>query len=330
MLARPSDAASTRPLRYALVTAARDEAPHIGRTIRAITAQTLPPRAWVIVSDGSTDGTDDVVRAWAHQHSWIHLLRVERATAARSFAAKAHAVNAGFESLALPDFELVGNLDADITVPPDYYEFLLQRFAEIPDLGVAGTPFVDVGDPPTSHSYQSWFANLDHVSGACQLFRRSCFVDIGGYTPVAGGGVDWVAVTRARMRGWKTRTFLERLCTHYRPMGTADRTRLRARFRHGQEDYLVGSHPLWEAARGVVQMTRPPRVFGGLSVMFGYLCAGLSGTPSPVPQDLRDFHRHEQIRRLGSLVHDALRRLARTSKRATPDTADPSQVRYQP
>jgi GT2 family glycosyltransferase len=309
MLARLSDAAFSRSLRYALVTAARDEAAHIGRTIRAVTVQTLPPCAWMIVSDGSTDGTDDVVRSWAHQHSWIRLLRLERATTARSFAAKAHAVNAGFDSLASLDFELIGNLDADITVPPDYYEFLVRRFAEIPDLGVGGTPFVDAGDPPSSHSYHSWFANLDHVSGACQLFRRSAFEDIGGYTPVTGGGIDWVAVTRARMRGWKTRTFVERLCTHHRPMGTADRTRLRARFRHGQEDYLVGTHPLWEAARGVVQMTRPPRLLGGLSVMLGYLSAWLSRTPSPVPKDLREFHRREQIRRLGSLVHHAPHRI---------------------
>jgi glycosyltransferase involved in cell wall biosynthesis len=307
MLARPSDPASSRSLRYALVTAARDEAPHIGRTIRAVTAQTVPPRAWAIVSDGSTDGTDDVVRSGAQQHSWIRLLRLERTVAARSFAAKAHAVNAGFDSLALLDFDLVGNLDADITVPPDYYEFLVQRFAEIPDLGVAGTPFVDVGEPPTSHSYRRWFANLDHVSGACQLFRRSAFEQIGGYTPVASGGIDWVAVTRARMSGWTTRTFVERLCTHHRPMGTADRTRLRARFRHGREDYLVGTHPLWEAAHGIVQMTRRPRVVGGLSVMLGYLSAWLSGTPSPVPQDLRDFHRREQMHRLGSFVHHAPR-----------------------
>ena len=308
MLSRALDDAAFRLPRYALVTAARNEAPHIERTIRAVTAQTLKPRAWVIVSDGSTDGTDDIVRSWTDAHSWIRLLRLERAMTARSFAAKAHAVNTGFTRLASLEFELVGNLDADITVPSDYYEFLAQRFAQIPDLGVAGTPFVDAGCPPTAHSYGSWFANLDHVSGACQTFRRSCFVDIGGYTPVAGGGIDWVAVTRARMRGWKTRTFLERVCTHHRPMGTADRTRLRARFRHGQEDYRVGTHPLWEAARGVVQMTRTPRVFGGLSLMLGYLSAWLSSAPSPVPQDLRSFHRREQLRRLRGLVHHALHR----------------------
>jgi GT2 family glycosyltransferase len=293
-------------IRYALVTAARNEAAHIGRTIHAVALQTLPPHAWVIVSDGSTDDTDDIVRARARPHPWIRLLRLERSTPARSFAAKARAVNAGVASLASLEYELVGNLDADITVPPDYYAFLVQRFAENPQLGVAGTPFVDCGDAPTSHSYRSWFASLDHVSGACQLFRRSCFEDIGGYTPVPGGGIDWVAVTRARMRGWTTRTFVERVCTHHRPMGTADRTRVRARFRHGQEDYWVGSHPLWELARGAVQMTRPPRLLGGLALMLGYLSAWLSNTPSPVPQDLRDFHRREQLRRLGTLAHHAL------------------------
>ena len=294
-------------LRYVLLTAARNEAAHIGRTIQSVTVQTLPPHAWVIVSDGSTDDTDDLVRSGARQHPWIRLLRLERSASARSFAAKARAVNAGFASLAPLEFDLVGNLDADITLPPGYYEFLAQRFAHDPRLGVAGTPFVDVGDAPTAHSYHSWFADRDHVSGACQLFRRTCFEDIGGYTPVAGGGVDWVAVTRARMRGWTTRTFLEQVCTHHRPMGTADRTRVRARFRHGREDYWVGGHPLWEVARGAVQMTRTPRVVGGLALLLGYLSAWLSHAPSPVPQDLREFHRREQLRRLRALVHHALR-----------------------
>lgn len=284
-------------LKYALITPAWNEEAHLDEVIRSVTSQTLLPVRWVIVSDGSTDQTDEIARSSARQFPWIRLLRLERSPV-RHFAGKAHAVNAGFETLKQLDFDLVGNLDADITLPPDYYEFLLSKFTPMPNLGVAGTPFVEDPGNPGTHSYGHALANLDHVSGACQLFRRRCFEEIGGYTPIKAGGIDWVAVTTARMRGWETRTFIERTCAHHRPMGTADRSRVRARFRHGQEDYWVGNHPLWEIARALFQMKNKPLVLGGLSLMVGYTWAWLIRKPNPIPQELRSFHRREQMERI--------------------------------
>ena len=288
-------------LKYALITPAWNEERHLPELIRSVVSQTVIPVRWVIVSDGSTDKTDDIVRSYGERHPWIVLLRRERTTG-RHFAGKAQAVNAGYESLKALDFDLVGNLDADITLPPDYYQFLVGKFMEMPELGVAGTPFVEDASNPTTHSYSSSFADLTHVSGACQFFRRSCFEEIGGYTPVKEGGIDWVAVTTARMRGWTTRTFVEKTCFHHRTMGTADRSPLRARFRHGREEYLVGGHPLWQLLRGVFQMKNPPVVLGGLCLVAGYASAWISGTPSPVPATLREFHRREQLTRLRRII----------------------------
>lgn len=288
-------------LRYALITPAWNEERHLDGLIRSVVQQTVLPVRWVIVSDGSIDRTDEIVRSHAAQHPWIVLLRRER-NSGRHFAGKAQAVNAGYESLRSTEFELVGNLDADITLPPDYYEFLIARFREMSALGVAGTPFVEDTTNPTDHSYAHGFADLNHVSGACQFFRRACFEEIGGYTPVKEGGIDWVAVTTARMRGWTTRTFVEKTCFHHRTMGTADRSALRARFRHGQEEYLVGGHPLWQLLRGVFQMKNPPLVLGGLCLIAGYASAWASRKPSPVPVALREFHRREQLTRLRRIV----------------------------
>ena len=284
-------------LKYALITPAWNEETHLDEVIRSVTDQTVLPVRWIIVSDGSTDRTDEIAQSYALRFPWIRLLRLERSPV-RHFAGKAHAVNAGYEFLRSTDFDLVGNLDADISLPSDYYEFLLGKFNEMPNLGVAGTPFVEDAGRPGAHSYGHALANLDHVSGACQFFRRRCFDEIGGYTPIKGGGIDWVAVTTARMLGWTTRTFVERTCTHHRAMGTADRNPFRARFRHGQEDYWVGNHPLWEIARGLFQMTNKPLVFGGLSLMLGYICAWFSHKPNPVSQELRSFHRREQMERM--------------------------------
>lgn len=288
-------------LKYALITPAWNEEAHLDEVIRSVAAQTILPVCWVIVSDGSTDRTDEIVRSATAQYPWIRLLRRERRSE-RHFAGKAHAVNAAYESLRSLNFDLIGNLDADITLPRDFYEFLIGRFIKMPELGVAGTPFIEDAANPDAHSYAHGFADLNHVSGACQFFRRRCFDDIGGYTPVKQGGIDWVAVTTARMRGWTTRTFVERTCLHHRAMGTADRNLLRARFRHGQEEYLVGGHPLWQLLRGMFQMKNQPLVLGGLCLIAGYATAWAARKPSPVPAALREFHRREQMDRLRKLV----------------------------
>jgi biofilm PGA synthesis N-glycosyltransferase PgaC len=289
------------PLRYALITPAWNEEHHLLALIASVAAQTIRPLRWVIVSDGSTDGTDAIVTAASERYPWITLLRRERPEG-RHFAGKALAVNAGVASLADVDFDLIGNLDADITLPHDYYEFLIGRFMAMPDLGVAGTPFVEDPEKPDLHSYAHGFADLNHVSGACQFFRRRCFEEIGGYAPVKAGGIDWMAVTTARMRGWRTQTFLECHCYHHRTMGTADRGVLRARFHHGRKDYLVGGHPIWQLLRGAFQMTKPPRILGGACLIAGYVSAWAAGKPSAVPAELRAFHRREQLDRLRGLM----------------------------
>ena len=170
----------TSTLRYALITPAWNEAAHLPELIRSVASQTVLPVAWVIVSDGSTDATDEIVRRASAEHSWIKLLRRER-DKTRHFAGKAYAVNAGYQSIASLDFELIGNLDADMTLPPDYYAFLIGRFVADVNLGVAGTPFVEDQSKPDAHTYAHAFADLSHVSGACQFFRRTCFDEIGGY-----------------------------------------------------------------------------------------------------------------------------------------------------
>ena len=288
-------------LTYVLVTPARDERGLIEGTIRSVIAQTHLPSKWVIVSDGSTDGTDELVGRFAKEHAWIELLRMPEHRD-RTFAAKAVCFNTGFDRLKPTSFDLIGNLDADITFDPDYLQFLVGRFANNPRLGVAGTPFIEDASQPQSHSYAHRFADLQHVSGACQMFRRRCLEELGGYTPIKGGGIDWVAVTTARMKGWQTRTFLEKTCFHHRKMGTASRNPLMARFQHGQEDYYVGQHPLWQLLRGTFQMTSKPVVLGGLFLILGYFWAMARRVRRPVSPELVSFRRAEQMARLRKML----------------------------
>lgn len=268
--------------------------------MRSVLAQSALPLRWIIVSDGSTDGTDEIVQRYAAEHSWIELLRMPERRE-RHFAAKARAFNAGFARLAEVPYEVVGNLDADITFDPEYFRFLLERFAADSHLGVAGTPFVE-GEQMDQHTYAHRFAQLEHVSGAVQLFRRTCFEGVGGYIPIEGGAVDWVAVTTARMNGWKTRTFTEKVCFHHRKLGTGTNRAWMVRYRYGQKAYYVGAHPLWAFLRGLFQMQQKPYLVGGLLFQIGYWSSLIKRVPRPVSPELIAFHRKEQMSRLRALV----------------------------
>jgi len=296
-------------LKYALVTPARNEEALLEGTIRSVVAQTIRPVKWVIVSDGSTDRTDEIVKRFASEHAWIELLRMPEHRD-RQFAAKAHGFNAGYARLKELEFDLIGNLDADITFEPDYYEFLLGQFANQEKLGVAGTPFVEVSDQPGKHTYDHQFSNLQHVSGACQLFRRCCFEAVGGYVPIKGGAIDWIAVTTARMKGWQTRTFCEKVCIHHRKLGTGNHSGLMVRFHYGRKAYYVGGHPVWESLRGVFEMKERPLVLCGAYFFAGYWWACLTRMPRPVSPELMAFHRREQMARLRRMFKSAGRKAA--------------------
>jgi len=267
-------------------------------------AQTQPPLRWVIVSDGSTDGTDDIVLEYVKQHDWITLIRLPE-TRDRSFSAKVSCFNAGFERVRNLCFDVIGSLDADISFEPDYFEFLLQKFSQMPRLGVSGTPFVENG---THYDYR--FTNIEHVSGACQLFRRECFDAIGGYQPIKGGGIDWVAVTTARLKGWQTRTYTEKTCVHHRPIGTGSAGQLRAIFKYGQKDYYLGGHPLWQLFRCAYRTTRPPYVIGGACLLAGYVTAWARRMKRPIPPELVAFQRAEQMARLRAFLSGRARELS--------------------
>jgi len=284
-------------MNYVLITPARNEEDFIEMTIRSMITQTNLPLKWVIVSDGSTDATDNIVKRYLPAYPWIELVRTPERKE-RHFAGKVMAFDAGYERVKDLNYDIIGNLDADLSFEKDYFKFLLSKFAENPKLGVAGTPFVEDGK-----HYDFRFASTDHVSGACQLFRKACFEQIGGYIPIKGGGIDWVAVTTARMKGWKTQTFIEKTCTHHRKIGTGDSSKLMAAFKYGQKNYYLGGHPLWHLSRSIFQMKNKPYIIGGLLLLWGYLWASIKRMERPVSPELMKFYRAEQMQRLKNIFH---------------------------
>jgi poly-beta-1,6-N-acetyl-D-glucosamine synthase len=283
----------TRILSYVIITPARNEARFIELTLRSVIAQSVLPLKWVIVSDGSTDGTDEIVKRYATDYPYIELVQMPERRE-RNFAGKVHAFNAGYSKVKDLNYDVIVSLDADISFDIDYFSLLLGKLMEDPALGLVGTPFQEI----SGQVYDYRFVSIEHVSGACQVFRRACFEAIGGYLPVKGGSIDHIAVISARMKGWKTRTFTEKVCLHHREMGTAQRSVLTSKFKLGVKDYTVGNHPLWELFRTAHQMRMQPLGFGGLALGAGYFWALLRRFERPVSHELISFHRREQLQRL--------------------------------
>jgi len=287
---------------YVLITPARNEADLIEKTIRSVISQTVLPKRWVIVSDGSTDNTDEIVKKYMNGREWLELIHLPERQE-RNFAAKVQVFNVGFDRVKTLSFDVIGCLDADISFSEDYFAYLLKKFEAMPDLGVAGTHYIE----DNFHSYDDSHMNIHHVNGGCQLFRKTCFQEIGGYVPIKGGGIDWVAVTTARMKGWTTRSFADRTFYHHRKIGTAGSNELISRFKYGKKDYFLGGHPLWQLFRGTFQMTKKPYLVGGLALLLGYFWCWVTRFERPISAGLIKFHRKEQLDRLKSLFLNPFR-----------------------
>ena len=289
-------------MRYVLITPARNEEAYIEKTLGSVVSQTVMPEQWVIVDDASTDSTAQLVENYIRDYPWIELVRRTQRSE-RSFSRKVDAFNAGLQRLGSREFEVIGNLDADLSFDPEYLEFLMDKFAEDSKLGVAGTPFVENGYDSARDSFEG----ENHVAGGCQLFRRQCFEEIGGYIGNPAGGIDWIAVTTARMKGWKTCSFPEKRFHHYRSLGTAERGIVASLFSYGEKDYYLGGSPVWELFRVCYRSAKRPFIIGGLALLAGYCWAALRRTKRPISPELMRFHRREQMNKLRAIFGSLLR-----------------------
>jgi len=296
-IACSNESSMSTQLRYVVVTPARNEVQFIELAIKSVVAQKVRPLKWVIISDGSTDGTDETVRKYCTEYPWIELVRMPERSE-RNFAGKVYAFNAGYARVKDLQFDAIASMDADISFDSEYFSFLLEELGRDPRLGLVGTPFQSA----SNQTYDYRFTSIEHVSGACQLFRRECFEEIGGYVPLKAGGIDLAAVIAARVKGWKTRTFVEKVCIHHRELGAALGGVLGERFRQGVKDYTFGGHAAWELFRFVYQMSRRPIILGGFALGAGYSWAAIRRVPRPISSEMVAFRKREQMQRLKTLL----------------------------
>lgn len=285
--------------KYVLLTAAYNEEAYIGRTIESVAGQTLLPQRWVIVDDGSTDRTNEIVQSYAAKYPFIRLVRIQEKHA-RNFGAQVMAINRGLEQLRDVDYGFIANLDADLSFEPTYYHKLLQKFDEDPKLGLAGGFIYEQGDDGV---FRSRLMNTEYSIGhAVQMVRRECYDSIGGWVAMPYGGQDWQALVNAQMRGWRIKAFRDLPVCHHRPTGGADR-RIRNLFREGRMDYSVGSYPLFEVFKLARRIRLRPYVLSSFVRLSGFLWGYWLREERPVSPDFIRFLRGEQKNALRKLFH---------------------------
>jgi glycosyltransferase involved in cell wall biosynthesis len=282
------------PKTYVLITPAKNEETFIEKTLAAVVSQTILPKQWIIVNDGSSDGTEEIVLKYAGKHDFIKLVTIKESLQ-RNFKSKVEAFAAGYAHVKKFDYAYLGNLDADVSFDSRYYETILDRFARNPQLGIAGGAICETYfgkfKPRPSNSVRS-------VAGAVQLFRRECFEAIAGYVPLDIGGEDWMMEVMARMRGWQVESFPDIKVFHHKSGSGTGRKILRTCFVYGKLDFMVGCHPLFEMMKCARRVIERPYLIGALCHLSGYLWASINKTPRPVSQEIVKYLRQEQLQRM--------------------------------
>lgn len=283
--------------RLLLVSPVRNEAAHLELIADAVARQTRLPDMWVIVDDGSTDRTPEILARLAERIDFVKVVdatkspsrgpvkdRLATAAAPRTF-------NVGLNSVAWQSFTHIAKLDGDTELPPHYFERLLGEFARDPELGLAGGLYADPDPDGNGDGWKTMRLPVEyHVPGTLKCYSLACFQAIGGVQERLGW--DTIDETYARMRGFRTRALPELIAHHHRPWGSADGT-LRGRARHGRCAYIVHFTLPWVTLRAFKVACRRPRGLSGLAFLYGYVSSAVRRVPRVEDREFRGFVRRE-------------------------------------
>lgn len=289
----------TRP-RYVVITPVRDEAQHIEQMMACVAAQTIRPIEWVIVDDGSTDGTQEIVAQYARKHAWVSLVcRGNRGFRDPDVGAIGAFVE-GYQALGSNDWDFVVNLDADLGLDPRYFEKCFEKFRQDPKLGIAGGTlyhFSPAGEIVVE------VAPPGHVRGATKIYRRACWQAIGGLALVPGW--DTLDEIRASMTGWSVRSFPEFRVLHRRPTGQVGGG-WRDAVKNGRSDYYLGYHPLFMLAKCLRRLFRKPYFVDGAGHLAGFVSGYVNRRPQLADRNTIRYLRRQQMVRLLSFHQAAM------------------------
>jgi poly-beta-1,6-N-acetyl-D-glucosamine synthase len=279
--------------KYLIITAAKDEEEYIAKAIQLVLRQTVLPLAWIIIDDGSTDQTAKIIEQFAVEHPFIQI-HSAGSRGGRNFGSQYKALQAAYELAKPLDFEFVGVQDADLgPEQADYYESIIREFQQNSRLGIASGYIYE-----RQHGeWQSRKGNSKDSTTGSAVFRRTCFDQIGGYTPLLYGGSDWLAQLDAKILGWEILTRPDLHIFHYRPTSSAGGI-WRGKFREGLMDASFGSHPVFEFFKCCRRVTSFPFLLGSFVRFAGYLWWNITSRKLVIPAEKVRFLRKEQLAKL--------------------------------
>lgn len=264
------------------------------QTLDSVVAQSVRPARWVIVDDGSTDATPQILAEYARRHDWIQIVtRSDRGHRAVG-PGVVDAFYSGYAAIDPHDYEFLCKLDLDLRLPPRYFEILMARMRADPAIATcSGKAYIEEDGQLIDERHG------DETSlGMTKFYRVSCFEAIGGFVrEVMWDGID---CHQCRMKGWKACSWNdpELRFVHLRPMGSSQQSVYVGRKRHGYGQYFMGTGFLFMAASAVSRMNQKPYVLGSLAMMWGWLSSALLRKPRYDNPAFRAFLRRYQMRAL--------------------------------
>jgi len=291
---------------YVLITPVHNEEQFIGQAIESVIAQTVLPRKWLIVDDGSTDRSGEIIKEYAAHYDFILCHQLERSSVKTYYARRIEAILAGIEQIKHLAYDFLAILDADLTLEPTYYEDVLREFDSNPKLGIASGIYSN----DINGRLERIIRDSDNIStpGGLQVFRRECYESIGGHVPLLYGGSDALVGILARMKGWQTRAFPQYQAIHHRPTGVwRGSSILKARFRQGMQEYDLGTHPVFMLAKVVRRaILEKPYLLGGAARLFGFLNLYFRRREKGIPDAAVGYVRKEQFGRMCSSLRQII------------------------
>lgn len=282
--------------RYVVITPCRNEEAHIGETIRTVVEQSCPPSLWVIVDDGSSDGTPEIIQNAARQHGFIRVVQRHDRGHRSVGSGVVQAFYAGLEDIDLNEFSYLCKLDGDLELPPLYFERMISEMESDPRLGnFSGKVYLRL---PNGRLVYERMGD-ENAIGAAKFYRRQCFQEIGGF--ISHPGWDGIDGHMCRMRGWiaRSRNDPDLRIVHRRLMGSSTGSIWSGRKRWGALKWYQGSALYYVLAVFLYRIVERPFVVGALGILVGYLGAMLRGDPQlEAPEfrkTLRDFERRSLL-----------------------------------
>jgi biofilm PGA synthesis N-glycosyltransferase PgaC len=278
--------------RYVLISPCRDEAAHMRQTLDSVIAQSVQPAKWIIVDDGSTDQTPQILAEYSSRYGWIKIVtRKDRGRRAVG-PGVIDAFYAGYESIDPDDYDYLCKLDLDLNLPPRYFEILMERMTSNPLIATcSGKAYVQQNGRLVSEMHGD-----DTSLGMTKFYRVSCFKKIGGFVrEVMWDGID---CHRCRMNGWIACSWdePELRFIHLRPMGSSDQSVFVGRMRHGYGQYFMGTGFPYIVASALHRVTQKPYVLGSLAILWGWIKSALQRKPRYEDAEFRVFLRRYQWR----------------------------------